>query len=267
MCSPPEGRNLSKIIHDPKAGTYKKFTLTPFKEKEEEAELKKARVDKEFKPDFEGKKDRDFVLGGFDFEYGGGYRRDEIAKKTSDEIDAMLAEAKGRVKGIEDEAKIRGYEEGLKKGREDAAREVSSIVESMKESIESLMDTRQEFFGKAEKEMIDLVTMVSSEIVLREIKEDENVIADLVRKAVEEIHIQQKVKIRVNPADLENVRHIEEKLIEEVEAIKGVELVADRKVTRGGCVIETNIGTLDATVENRLMAIHRNLRGQLGKEG
>jgi flagellar assembly protein FliH len=178
----------------------------------------------------------------------------------------MLAEAKGRVKEIEDAAEVRGYEEGLKKGREDAAREVSSIVESMKKSLESLTDIRTEFFAKAEKEMVDLVTMVSSEIVLREIKEDENIIADVLRKAVEEIHLQQKIKIRVNPADLENVRHIEEKLIDEVEAIKGVEFAADRKVTQGGCVIETNIGTLDATVENRLMAVHRNLREQLGKK-
>jgi len=258
---------LSKVIHDPKTGTYKKFKLTAFKEKEEEAELKKARVDKEFKPDFEGKKDRDFVLGGFDFEYGGGYRRDEIAKKTSDEIEVMLAEARGRAKGIEDEAKKRGYEEGLKKGREDAAREVTSIVESMKKTIESLTDTRTEFFGKAEKEMVDLVTMVSSEIVLREIREDEKIIADVLRKAVEEIHIQQKIKVRVNPADLENVKNMEEKLLEEVESITGVEFAADGKITQGGCVIETNIGTLDATLENRLTAVHRSLREQLGKKG
>lgn len=267
MCWPPEARNLSKVIHNPKTGTYQKFNLAPFKDKEEDAEEKKVRAAKEFKPDFETQKDRDFVLGGFDFEYGGGYRQDEIAKKTSDEIEAMLADAKVRAKEIEDEAKISGYEEGLKKGREDAVREVSSIVESMKKSIESLNDIREEFFGKAEKEMVDLVTLVSSEIVLREIKEDENIISDLLRKAVEEIHIQQKITVHINPADLDNVRHIEEKLIEEVEAIKGVEFVSDKKVTQGGCVIETNVGTLDATVENRLMALHRNLREQLGKKG
>ncbi len=258
---------MSKVIHDPESGTYKKFKLTAFKEKEEEAEQKKIRVNKEFKPDFEGKKDRDFVLGGFDFEYGGGYRRDEIAKKTSDEIEGMLAEARGRAKKIEDEAEKRGYGEGFKKGREDAAREVASIVESMKKTIESLTETRTEFFAKAEKEMVDLVTVVSSEIVLREIKKDENIIADVLRKAVEEIHIQQKIKVRVNPTDLENVRNMEEKLLEEVESIKGVEFAADRKITQGGCVIETNIGTLDATLENRLMAVHRSLREQLGKKG
>ncbi|MFQ5432072.1 MAG: FliH/SctL family protein [Nitrospinota bacterium] len=258
---------MSKVIHDPKTGTYKKFELGAFKEKEDEAERKKAQVDKEFKPDFEGEKDRDFVLGGFDFEYGGGYRRDEIAKKTSDEIEVMLAEARGRAKEIEDEAGKRGYEEGLKKGREDAAREVTSIVESMKKTIESLTDVRTEFFVRAEKEMVDLVTIVSAEIVLREIKEDEEIIAAVLRKAVEEIHIQQKIKVRVNPADLENVKNMEEKLLEEVDAIKGVEFTADRKITQGGCVIETNIGTLDATVENRLMAVHRSLREQLGKKG
>ena len=257
---------MSNIIHDPKTGTYKKYNMTAFKEIEEEAESKKVRVDKEFKPDFEGKKDQDFVMGGFDFEYGGGYRRDEIAKKTSDEIEAMMAEAKARVNEIEDEAKKRGYEEGLTKGREDAAREVTSIVESMKKTIVSLTDIRNEFFGKAEKEMVDLVTMVSSELVMKEIREDEKIIADVLRKAVEAIHIQQKIKIRVNPVDLENVKNMEEKLIVEVEAIKGVEFEADKKISQGGCVIETNIGTLDATVENRLMAVHRSLREQLGKK-
>lgn len=254
---------MSKVIRDPAEGTFKKFELEAFKEKEEEAERKKLRVDREFKPDFSGARESNFVLGGFDFEYGGGYRRDEIVKKTSDEVKAMLEDARARVSDIENEARERGYSEGLKKGKEEAINEVNSIMESLKKGIDSLMRTREEFFEKAEKEMVDLVALVSSEIVLREISRDNEIIEDVIRKAAGEIHSRQKIKIRINPADMENVKNMAEKLTKEVEAVEGVEFEPDRKISQGGCVIETNIGTLDATVENRLKTMHRSFRERL----
>ena len=56
-----------------------------------------------------------------------------------------------------------------------------------------------------------------------------------------------------------------ESLQEEMEIIEHLEFKADPAITPGGCILETNIGSLDATVENRLMNIHRALREQMGK--
>jgi flagellar biosynthesis/type III secretory pathway protein FliH len=38
-----------------------------------------------------------------------------------------------------------------------------------------------------------------------------------------------------------------------------IELMADETLARGGCVVQTEIGTLDASVETRLAALQKAL--------
>lgn len=251
---------MSSGIYDLGKGPVKKFELDTFKE--EDAAAKKINLDDEFEADTGERPEREFVLGGFDFDYRGGYRRGEVAKKAEE----MMAQAKARAEGIENEARERGYADGLEKGRKEAVNEVNSIMESLKSGIDSLMRTRKEFFEEAEKEMVDLVALVSSEIVLKKVEEDGEVIKNVIRKAVSEIHSQQKITVRVNSADFANVKNMADSLVSDIDAVEGVEFIEDPKVTQGGCIVETNIGVLDATVENRLKVIHRNLRQLLDKK-
>jgi len=251
---------LSKVVLNPDEGSFRKFELEVFGEKEAESRKKKEKLEKEFKHDYEGSREHEFVMGGFDFKYEGGYRRDEIMQKTTDEVEAILADARNRVKEIEKEAEERGYQAGHEKGSEEGAKEVTSLMSTLKKTVESLKETRREFFAKSEKEMVDLVTLISSEIIQGEIKQNPEIIAGVIRKAVSGIHSKQAIKINVNPADLEIAMSLAEELIKKTEAIMDVKFEADEKIPRGGCIVETNIGTLDATVENMLMALHRGLR-------
>ncbi|GMT41677.1 MAG: hypothetical protein IEMM0002_0088 [bacterium] len=252
---------MSNIIFNPDENSCKAFELKAF----EDSKLAKKKKDlkEEFKPDHKGDRKHEFVPGGFDFEYEGGYRRDEIMKKTTDEIEEMLTDAKERVKDIEKEARESGYKAGHEKGSEDGVKKVESLLQTLKETIESLNETRNEFYAKSEKEMIDLVTLVSSEIIQREISSNKEVITGVMRKAVKEIHSKQSVKICVNPADLQSAKQLGGELIKETEAITNVSFEADEKITPGGCIVETNIGSLDATVENSLREILRDLKEQV----
>lgn len=258
---------MSKVIKNPSNSSFRKFELEVFGEDETASSKKKEelkKLEKEFKHDYEGKREHEFVMGGFDFEYEGGYRSDEIMQKTTDEVEAMLANAKSRVKEIEKGAEERGYRAGHDKGREHGEREVTSLMIVLKKTVDSLQKSRSEFFAKSEKEMVDLVTLISSEIIQAEIKQNPEIIAGVLRKAVSAIHSKQAIKINVNPADLEIAMSLAEELIKETEAVMDVKFTADEKIPQGGCIVETNIGTLDATVENRLLMLHKGLREQVG---
>lgn len=256
---------MFNIDFNPEEGSYSSYQLNSFTE-EVEAKRKKEK-EKEFVQDG-GKvrdeaRDQEFVLGGFEFEYGGGYRRDEIQKKTTDEIDKMISDAKKRAEEIENQAREKGYKDGHEKGQKEGFKEITSLMESLSDAITSLMNTRQELFQQSEKEMINLVSLVAAEIVYREIKQDEKIIADVLRNALKEVHSKQKVVIRLNPSDMEVARNFGKELIEKIDSVEGIKLKSDSAITEGGCIVETNIGSLDATVETRLRAVHEKISEKL----
>lgn len=251
------------------AGGHKPFTFANFTEEAEVAAAgrrKDATV--EFRQDHERPETTgagEFVLGGFDFEFKGGYRRDEILKKTSDEIEAMLRDAHARVEGIERDAYQKGYREGNERGKLEGFAEASGLMNTLRDGLKQLEAARGVYYGKAEKEMLDLALLVAAEIVRREVAQDPAIVADVLRKAVAELETKQSIVVRLSPHDVALMGGMRESLQQEMEVVERIEFKADPAITPGGCILETNIGSLDATVENRLMNIHRALREQMGK--
>lgn len=252
-----------EVIENPEEGTISEFELQTFTDAVDAKEGKKRDRVLEFKPQFETIREKEFVLGGFDFEYTHGYRADEIKKKTTDEIEKMIADAKEEVSGIEKEAHDKGHKKGHDKGRQDGFKEMELALKSFKDVTAELIEAREDFFHHAEKEMIDLLVIVASEIIGKEIKEDSTIITNVIRKSVKEITSKQRVVIRLNPIDLEIAQNVSDKLIKETENLEGVEFKTDESISEGGCVIETNIGDLDGTVESRLASIFRNLKNEI----
>lgn len=247
---------------------FKPFTFSNFTEEAEAAAESRKTASAEFTPDHERPETAgqdEFVLGGFDFEFKGGYRRDEILKKTSDEIEAMIRDAHARVFDIERNAHEKGFNEGKEKGKLEGFAEATGLMNTLVDGLKQLEKARGVYYGKAEKEMVDLVLLIAAEIIRREVAQDPGIVAEVLRKAVAELEAKQSIVVRLSPHDISLISGMRESLQAEMEVVENLEFKADPAVTPGGCILETNIGSLDATVENRLMNIHRALRDQIGK--
>lgn len=253
---------MSKILFGG-AGDLKDFTLSSFTKEVEEAQRQKREKESAFTPSYEKKGEAgEFVLGGFDFEYGGGYRRDEILKKTSDEAEKMLADARERVADIERDAFYKGFQEGQEKGRREGYGEAISLMSAFKAGLEDIHHARKQYYDKAEKEAIDLIVLITGEMVRHSVEGERAVAIDVFRKAVAELHGKQRIVARFNPQDMEFAQLTKEDLMREIGQIGQLEMKSDPEVSPGGCILETNIGQLDATVEKRLMSFHQKLRAR-----
>ena len=49
--------------------------------------------------------------------------------------------------------------------------------------------------------------------------------------------------------------------------IENIELIEDPSVARGGCILQTGFGTINATIEDQLAAIAEELEDELGNNG
>jgi flagellar assembly protein FliH len=113
----------------------------------------------------------------------------------------------------------------------------------------------------AQEEIVELAVAVASKVLRREIARDDDFVVRLVRRCVLRIANRARVEVRVNPADLPRVREALAAPAPEGSPAHELVVIEDRRVERGGCVVQTPDFVVDGTVRTQLRAAAETLRG------
>ncbi len=182
---------------------------------------------------------------------------------------SIVREAEAARDRIREEARRAGYEEGLAEGREAAgraereriARESDGLADALRAAAGALEAARVRIAAEAERDLVRLAVRVAERIVKAEIGAGRPVAAANLRRAVELTVRRREVKARVHPADRAALEACLPGLLREVSDLGSVVLEADPSVPRGGCVVVTPEGSVDASVLAQLEEIERGLLG------
>ncbi len=219
-----------------------------------------------FVPQSYGSSGGEFILGGFNFDYKGGLRRDEILNRSLDEANRIVEEAHNEAGAIREQAKKEGFDKGHEEGYKSGLAEAKPIIETFNALIEELTTVRKEFYVQAEREMIDLVLSVAHTVMGLEVERNPALVQNVILKAVEQIRVREKISIRINQEDMAQA----EKTLPEISKIVGdtekVSFRSDPYITRGGCMVETNIGMIDARLESQLEAIRKTFKRSIEED-
>ncbi|PRC93912.1 Flagellar biosynthesis/type III secretory pathway protein [Solimicrobium silvestre] len=146
-----------------------------------------------------------------------------------------------------------GYEAGLRNGETDGREVYTSGLRQLEELTQNMNDTVQRSLDESEDMMVSIVFESVCKIIGDTLTTREGVVA-VVEEALARIRGKSSVIIRVNPLDLE--------LIEESAAFgvaSEADWRADEGVAMGGCMIESEYGTLDARIDTQLNQLKRVL--------
>ena len=193
---------------------------------------------------------------GEEFSRGcGSLGEDQEKSRTSDGRFDVDAYQKGFNDGLE-----KGAEEGQKAGFECASKKLEPLLNSLKDALLQLKDLRSSTYLQIEKEIVELSLAIARKVVWREIKTDRKVVLDVVREAMSRLENPGNIKIKMHPADLQFIKESEYNLSDLIGNIENVSLEAEENIQSGGCIIETNLGEIDARIENQIQAIEESFR-------
>lgn len=213
-----------------------------------------------FVPDREPSAERaEFIAGGFDFDYKGGMRRDEILRRTIDEAEEIRANAMAEAGAIREKARQQGYNEGHGAGYSDGLKKAAPVMDSFASLVRELTGAREKFYSNTENEMVELVINVTQVALGDQIEKNPGLIRHVIKSAVRKLQAREEMTIRVNPMDLAEAEKVRTEIIKEVEDIEKVSFKGDPLVSRGGCMLDTNMGSIDARVETQLEAMRESL--------
>ena len=180
----------------------------------------------------------------------------EEAKKNADNI---LIETENNKKAIE----TKGFNEGFASGREDGFKEgkdeVNRLIERLHTIVEKTMEKRQEILSETEQQIVDLVLLMSRKVVKIISENQKNVVSSNVIQALKKVKGRGDVTIRVNMLDVElTTEHIKD-FLDRCESVKNITVVEDVGVDKGGCIVETDFGSIDARISSQLHELEQKI--------
>jgi flagellar assembly protein FliH len=194
----------------------------------------------------------------------------KIRQEAEDQAQVILAESrqkaadlesdiKQRVTQTEREAYERGYADGHAKGYDEGRAEVERLVESLHSIITKAIEKRNEIIEEAETQIINLVLLIVKKVIKVISENQKNVVINNVVQALRKLKSRGDVVIRVNLADLELTSEHVKDFMKMVENVKSITVLEDSSVDRGGCIIETDFGQIDARISSQLHEIEERI--------
>lgn len=176
----------------------------------------------------------------------GGYLIAE-AEKDADRIRKEAEKIKAR---IEAEMK-RKVEEGLQEGKEEG---LATFTKEIKEARE----LKRKIIENAEPEIMKLVFEVAEKVVGDLVHKHKDAVRAIVHQALEH-SLGDKITVRMNPADLIRLSEEDRTFKDVLDRTKHIYFKEDESIDKGGCIVETEIGTIDAQLDTQLKAIRKAL--------
>lgn len=163
------------------------------------------------------------------------------------EADKILSEARHESERLRNQAATEGRERGL-----------AAVTELLTAARVQTLRAHKD----VEQDLRVLAVRIAERILGRELALNPDAVVDIVSEALSQAGAPREVVVRCHPDDLKALERGRPRLIERCGRTQAVIFRADPALSRGGCIIETELGTVDARLPTQLDAIERALRGQ-----
>ena len=177
----------------------------------------------------------------------------DLEKKAADLQLALKQQKKAAAAALQ-EAYAKGMREGEAKGREEATTATTAAYEK---KIDELQDrigdllagfetAKRDAVLNAEHLLLRLCLAVAGKVIGREVATDPELILGVIRRSLAYIGHREKMTLRVAPGDLETASQRRDFWLPVGERLEDITIVSDERIGRGGCMIESNSGLVDA---------------------
>ncbi len=183
----------------------------------------------------------------------------EIIQKANEDAKQIENEMKEKETRLLNDARKRGYQDGWDEGYKKGVEEVNRLVERVQTILDKTIERRNQIFVEVEQQIIDLILLVAKKVVKVISESQKDIVLNNVNHALQKLKSKGDISIRVNLSDLDMTTKHKEEFIKNFENIGNLKILEDTTVDQGGCVIETDFGSIDARISSQLLEIEEKI--------
>jgi flagellar assembly protein FliH len=161
-----------------------------------------------------------------------------------------------RLEAIEREAFGKGYAEGERAGEAAASARIEAMLQRLTDTVTEIAGLRAGVMRRSERELVRLALAMAERIVRRELDIDRDLLAVMARVAIDRLGENAVATIHLHPSDAEAA-------LQRTDGAQSgsVDIVADVNVPRGGCLVRSSFGSIDAGIDAQMRELARALLG------
>ncbi|MDP2688961.1 MAG: FliH/SctL family protein [Deltaproteobacteria bacterium] len=164
------------------------------------------------------------------------------------------------LEALEREAYEKGFRAGEKAGFEFGRQKAEVLFSGLAKIIEEIAAYKERLYKPCVREMTELSLAMARKVVQRELELQNDTVLTCVSAALKSVVAGGDITIKVNPTDLELIRQNKGELLKYGDGIKSVSIEGSDDISRGGCLIDTRFGEVDATVDSVMEEFEERLR-------
>lgn len=158
---------------------------------------------------------------------------------------------------LERDAFTKGYAQGERAGTEAGNARAEAMLRRLAQTLEDLQGLRRELVRRTERDVAELAIAIARRIVQRELALDQDLVLAMARVALDRLGDVSSASIRLHPDDYAAAmagRGL-------ASASPGVQILADPTVHRGGCVVQSQFGSIDVGAATQIDELTHTLLG------
>ena len=166
----------------------------------------------------------------------------------------LISRAQEESENIKKSAFEEGYRLGLEKSQSD--------LEKFRIEISKFMNANKEVFEYIAPDILEISVDIAKKIIKKELEADPqvliNTIVDILRTVSKN---EPKITIKVQPQAVQFIKDTIPNITYQYGIDSKINIVADPSIEEGGCVLQTNNGIVDASINTQIEIIKKSLEG------
>ena len=206
------------------------------------------------------------------------FNYEDINRRCADNVEnarrraeQMLEESRAEAANI----RARAHAEGLAAGRDLGARDIDSEVHrralaladeiaaerlgtalpAMIDAVNTLHCQREQWLAEWESAAVHLSIAIAERILRRELEMKPESVTHMMAETLQLATGNVAIRVRLNPDDAATLGDQAADFVRSMASSSEAAIVPDEQITRGGCIVETQHGTIDARIETQLKRI------------
>ena len=172
----------------------------------------------------------------------------QLVERVAEEAQKIIDDANAVYKS----EKKRGYQDGCHEGK------AAQAEKMMTATIAAV-----HYFSAVENKLVDIVMSATNKILSQ--FDDIELTKGIVRQALDKVRNESKITLRVCPQHVATIRTQLREITADYSNIGFIDVVADSRIDAAACKVETEMGSVDTSMDKQLQALRTALANNFGE--
>lgn len=195
-------------------------------------------------------------------------RARETIQKAESHARKVARESQAHIQSLTEQQRQEGLRQGLAEGREQGARQaredgrevavkeareqLSNAIHALNAGFSEFEQQKRALLALAESGLIELALEIARRVCKSVASSSSEAARETVRTLLDMVAHHDDITLQLNPADAELLNDVADEFVQHIGTLEHVHIVPDGDVDRGGCILRSRAGTIDARCSTQL---------------